>query len=86
MYDMPDDEIIGFWGKRPFIGKAIPYSNDHADHEPLQLPAFASRTETASEPPPPQPASPSSWHADPQLFRHSQPVQAAVEVGEQVTP
>jgi len=23
MYDMPDDEIIGFWGKRPFIGKGI---------------------------------------------------------------
>ena len=28
MYDMPDDEIIGFWGKRPFIAKRIPRSSE----------------------------------------------------------
>jgi type IV secretory pathway TraG/TraD family ATPase VirD4 len=86
MYDMPDDEVIGFWGKRPFIGKGIPFSNDHADHEPLKLPALPSLIEIPSQSPSPEPALPPSWHHDPTLFRYSQPAQAAIVGGEQETP
>jgi TraM recognition site of TraD and TraG len=86
MYDMPDTEIIGFWGKRPFIGKGIPRPQDYQDPEPLQLPALASATESAAEPPPPAPEQPSSWRDDPQLFRHWRPAQNASRVGEQATP
>jgi hypothetical protein len=89
MYDMPDDEIIGFWGKRPFIGKGIPRPTEYQEAEPLQLPALTSAAETAAEPPPPEPETPpapeppSSWHADPQLFRHWQPRQAVYATEEQ---
>jgi hypothetical protein len=82
MYDMPDDEIIGFWGKRPFIGKGIPRPTEYQEAEPLQLPALASATETASEPPPSEPELLPSWHHDPHLFRHWRPAQAGAEVGE----
>jgi hypothetical protein len=61
MYDMPDDEILGFWGKRPFLGKGIPRPTEYHEAGPLQLPALASATEIASRPPPPAPAHPSSW-------------------------
>ena len=47
MYDMPDDEILGFWGKRPFIGKGFPRPTAHQDSEPLKLPALASRAGTS---------------------------------------
>jgi type IV secretory pathway TraG/TraD family ATPase VirD4 len=68
MYDMPDDEIIGFWGKRPFIGKGIPISKEHRDKEPLKLPALLPVTETSSETPAPPPEPLASWHDDPTLF------------------
>ena len=82
MYDMPDDEIIGFWGKRPFIGKGIPRPQAYQEAAPLQLPALTSATvtgaEAASAEPetPPAPAPPSSWRADPRLFRYWQPLHA----------
>jgi type IV secretory pathway TraG/TraD family ATPase VirD4 len=76
MYDMPDDEIIGFWGKRPFIGKGIPRPKEHKDKAPLKLPVLSSRRETVPESPLPPPEIRSSWHADPKLFRHWQPRQA----------
>jgi hypothetical protein len=82
-YDMPDDQIIGFWGKRPFIGKGIPRPIEYKEAEQLQLPSLASATESAAEPPPPQPEPSSSWRADPRLFRHWRPAQAAAGVGEQ---
>ena len=40
MYDMPDDEILGFWGKRPFIGKGFPHPTAHQDSQPLTPPAL----------------------------------------------
>jgi hypothetical protein len=83
MYDMPDDQIIGFWGKRPFLGKGIPRPTDYTAPEPLQLPALASAAETASVTPPPEPALLPSWHADPQLFRHWQPRQAVYATAEE---
>jgi hypothetical protein len=89
MYDMPDTEIIGFWGKRPFIGKGIPRPQDYQDPEPLQLPALASATAIAPEPvspeleTPPAPEALSPWRADPQLFRHAQPMQAVYATEEQ---
>jgi hypothetical protein len=83
MYDMPDTEIIGFWGKRPFIGKGIPRPTEYREVEPLQLPALTTATEAVAESPPPEPEPPSSWHADPQLFRHWQPRQAVYATEEQ---
>jgi type IV secretory pathway TraG/TraD family ATPase VirD4 len=68
MYDMPDDEILGFWGKRPFIAKAIPFPQNHKDPEPLKLPALRSVIEISSETPPPHPEPLASWHDDPALF------------------
>ncbi len=82
MYDMPDDQIIGFWGKRSFIGKGIPRPKNYIEAAPLQLPDLASTTETVGEPAapepetPPEPEPPTSWRNDPQLFRHWQPLQA----------
>jgi type IV secretory pathway TraG/TraD family ATPase VirD4 len=73
MYDMLDDEILGFWGKRPFIGKGIARPKERKDSEPLKLPVLSSRTETASEPPLRQPELLSSWHFDPVLFRRWRP-------------
>jgi hypothetical protein len=90
MYDMPDTEIIGFWGKRPFIGKGIPRPKEYTDPEPLQLPGLAAATETAEVPASAEPETPSapeslsSWRADPQLFRHWRPQHDATGVGEQI--
>jgi type IV secretory pathway TraG/TraD family ATPase VirD4 len=83
MYDMPDDEIIGFWGKRPFIGKGIPRPKGYKDPEPLQLPALASSTETTAKTPPPEPETPPvpeplSWRDDPRLLRHWPAMQATM--------
>ena len=86
MYDMPDDEILGFWGKRPFIGKATPRPKEHKDVEPLKLPALPSLTETPSKPPAPEPALLPSWHSDPSLIRRWRPTQATNGGGEQTLP
>jgi type IV secretory pathway TraG/TraD family ATPase VirD4 len=92
MYDMPDDEIIGFWGKRPFIGKGFPIPKAQKDTEPLKLPALSSTTETVSETALPEPETPqapeppSSWHSDPNLFRHWRPVHNTSGVGEPASP
>jgi type IV secretory pathway TraG/TraD family ATPase VirD4 len=76
MYDMPDDEIIGFWGKRPFIGKGIPRPTAYQEAEQVQLPALTSAADTTSVPPAPEPETLSSWHADPTLLRHRRTDQA----------
>ena len=72
MYDMPDDEIIGFWGKRPFLGKRIPLPNKPAESTskpaevppPLLLPAVSSYVE------PETPQLLSTWRTDPTLLRY----------------
>src|SRR5918992_1394242 len=86
MYDMPDAEILGFWGKRPFIGRAIPGPKEHTDVESLKLPALASPTETPPEAQPPEPALLPSWHSDPTMSPRWRPPQATNEGGEQPSP
>jgi type IV secretory pathway TraG/TraD family ATPase VirD4 len=82
MYDMPDDEILGFWGKRPFIAKAIPFPPNHKDPEPLKLPALRPVTESLLEAPQ-APAEPrASWHDDPSLFPQQSQYIVAKETGE----
>ena len=39
MYDMPDDEILGFWGKRPFLAKRIPRLQRTSKSKPFDVPA-----------------------------------------------
>jgi type IV secretory pathway TraG/TraD family ATPase VirD4 len=76
MYDMPDDEIIGFWGKRPFVAKRIPRHVDQAasNSKPAEvsserlLPAVSLFAEPAKA------EAPFSWRTDPALLRFSQPL------------
>jgi type IV secretory pathway TraG/TraD family ATPase VirD4 len=68
MYDMPDDEILGFWGKRPFIGKGFPRPQEHKDGEPLKLPALPPISLAVLKTPPPPIEAVASWHDDPTLF------------------
>jgi type IV secretory pathway TraG/TraD family ATPase VirD4 len=85
MYDMPDTEILGFWGKRPFIATAIPLPKDYKDPEPLKLPALRPVMETALEATQP-PAEPiASWRNDPSLFPQQGQYIAAHEGGEKPT-
>src|SRR5262249_49597972 len=75
MYDMPDDEIIIFWGKRPFLGKRIPRRNEHAEgkSQPSEAPEVRpSPVALAVTEPAKAEASP-SWRTDPTLFRHRHP-------------
>jgi type IV secretory pathway TraG/TraD family ATPase VirD4 len=82
MYDMPDDEILGFWGKRPFIAKAIPFPQNHKDPEPLKLPALRPVTESLPEVPQPQVEPRASWHDDPSLFPQQSQYIVVKETGE----
>jgi hypothetical protein len=75
MYDMPDNEILGFWGKRPFLAKRIPIRNESIErtNKPTEAPivhlfsAVSSFPETAKAEPL------SLWRTDPALLRHSHP-------------
>jgi hypothetical protein len=76
MYDMPDEEILGFWGKRPFLAKRIPRRARSPEPKPAGQPA-SSLLPSAYPFPNPAPAHlPSSWRVDPTLFRHWQSLQA----------
>jgi type IV secretory pathway TraG/TraD family ATPase VirD4 len=74
MYDMPDDEILGFWGKRPFLAKRIPRRTDPPERKTAEvpalrlLPALSSFTESAKA------EALSSWRTDPTLLRHHRPL------------
>jgi type IV secretory pathway TraG/TraD family ATPase VirD4 len=72
MYDMPDDEIIGFWGKRPFLAKRIPRCSEPAEStcKPAEMPSvrFLPSIDLSSGPVNEQ--TPSSWRTDPALFTH----------------
>jgi type IV secretory pathway TraG/TraD family ATPase VirD4 len=73
MYDMPDDEILGFWGKRPFLAKRIPKEPDvSTSAETFVLPTLPDSLLTQPEPLP-------SWREDPALVRHSQPLSVMSE-------
>jgi type IV secretory pathway TraG/TraD family ATPase VirD4 len=73
MYDMPDDEILGFWGKRPFLARRIPKEPDESTSpETFVLPSLPDSVSTQPEPLP-------SWREDPALVRHSHPRSAMRE-------
>jgi type IV secretory pathway TraG/TraD family ATPase VirD4 len=82
MYDMPDTEIIGFWGKRPFIGKAFPKPQELKDRVSLKLPALLPVVQTSSGIDQPITAPVSSWHDDPTLIGRRLPIAAANAIGE----
>jgi hypothetical protein len=72
---MPDEEILGFWGKRPFLAKRIP--KESADSKPADVPSLAPRTvmrtDTALPKPDTQPLP--SWHRDTTFNRKWHPRQ-----------
>jgi hypothetical protein len=78
MYDMPDDEILGFWGKRPFLAKRFP--KEPADSEPKAL-ALAPLTAAIPQSTPIQPETKPlpSWQTDPALYRTWTPKYTTVE-------
>jgi type IV secretory pathway TraG/TraD family ATPase VirD4 len=82
MYDMPDDEIIGFWGKRPFIGKGFARPKAHEDSAPLKLPALRPVTKTSDNTLRPRTEPLLSWHEDPTLFGRGLPLPATDAIGE----
>jgi hypothetical protein len=81
MYDMPDDEIIGFWGKRPFIGKGIPKESEAC--KPAEVPVLPSLSKKIADTEPPKIAPLASWHMDPDLSRYYQAHQGTSEVNYQ---
>ena len=81
MYDMPDDEIIGFWGKRPFIGKGIP--KDSEGGVPANAPALPPLSKIKLDAETPKATHLPSWHMDPNLFRHNQALHVTSEANNQ---
>jgi len=78
---MPDDEIIGFWGKRPFIGKGIPKESE--DCKPADVPVLPSLSKINSDTESPKIAPLASWHMDPNLSRYNQSPQGTSEINYQ---
>jgi hypothetical protein len=75
MYDMPDDEILGFWGKRPFLAKRIPRRNTPLEgtNEPALAPTVRLLPILSSFPEPAKAEALSTWRTDPALLRHRHP-------------
>jgi type IV secretory pathway TraG/TraD family ATPase VirD4 len=75
MYDMPDDEILGFWGKRPFLAKRIPRRNKPGEgsNKPAEVSTVRPPPIVASFPEPALAEAPSPWRTDPALLRHRHP-------------
>jgi hypothetical protein len=71
MYDMPDDEILGFWGKRPFLGKRIPGHPKSFVRKPADVPAPRLLPGVSSYSEPEIPQRLPSWRTDATLLRHS---------------
>jgi len=74
MYDMPDEEILGFWGKRPFLAKRIPRSKKPPEKEPSEEPAMRLLPTVSSFASPAQAEILSSWRTDPTLLRYHRPL------------
>ena len=68
-----DEEILGFWGKRPFLAKRIPRSKKPPEREPSEEPAMRLLPTVSSFTAPAQAEILSSWRTDPTLLRHSHP-------------
>jgi type IV secretory pathway TraG/TraD family ATPase VirD4 len=82
MYDMPDTEILGFWGKRPFIGKGIPIAQEHKAREPLNLPALRPVIKNSLEIPQPSTELLPASHYAPDQFRRWNPRTSSNTEGE----
>jgi hypothetical protein len=78
MYDMPDDEILGFWGKRPFLAKRFP--KEPATSTSAKALVLSPLPESLPETAPAIATPLTSWHTDPHLMRHSQPAQEGSDV------
>src|SRR5205823_2843443 len=72
MYDMPDDEILGFWGKRPFLAKRIPRPTEPSERKSAEAPATRLLPAIPSFAEPAKAEALSSWRTDPTLLRHWQ--------------
>ena len=71
MYDMPDDEILGFWGKRPFIAKRFPYTKEDEESKAPEVPALRLHEAVSTVTKPVETEKYTSWRTDPTLLRHS---------------
>ena len=73
MYDMPEDEIIGFWGKRPFLGKRIPRRNEPAEDKskPAEAPAVRLLPAISLFAEPAKAEAFTSWRTDANLLRYT---------------
>ena len=82
MYDMPDEEILCFWGKRPFLAKRFP--KDPADSE-AKAPELAPLTAAIPQGTPTQSETETlpSRQTDPNRYRTWTPKYATVESSEQ---
>jgi type IV secretory pathway TraG/TraD family ATPase VirD4 len=74
MYDMPDDEILGFWGKRPFLAKRIPRLTEPPERKPAEVPAMRLLPAISSFTEPAEAERLPSWRTDPTLLRHHRPL------------
>jgi hypothetical protein len=82
-YDMPDDEILGFWGKRPFLAKRIPRPTEPPKSKPAEVPAKRLLPAISSFAEAPTAELLSSWRMDPTLLRHCGSLDATSEISNQ---
>jgi len=64
MYDMPDEEILGFWGKRPFLAKRITRPNQPTGRKITEEPAVRLLPVASSFAEPAKTERLSSWRMD----------------------
>src|SRR5919199_3840934 len=83
MYDMPDDEILGFWGKRPFLAKRIPRPPEPSERKPAEEPALPLLPAVPSFAEPAKAELLSSWRTDPTLLRHHRPLPSISDISTQ---
>ena len=76
MYDMPDEEILGFWGKRPFLAKRIPRLTTPPERKPSAEPAMKLPPAVSSLGAPAHTEGIPPWRTDTTLLRHWQPPHA----------
>jgi type IV secretion system protein VirD4 len=80
MYDMPDDEILGFWGKRPFLAKRIPRPIEPSESKSAKVPALRPLPAASSVAELAKAEGLSSWRSDPNLLRHWRPLHTMSEM------
>ena len=83
MYDMPDDEILGFWGKRPFLAKRIPRRTEPPERKTADVPALRLLPAISSFTEPAKAELLSPWRTDPTLLRHWRPLKARSDMSNQ---